>query len=113
MSGDSSGKYLANLLSDKTSVRIKTENALYIRDFYLPKIVRPDQNARWVLFNSHATFSSYIHYSNNTYKLNGGTKVAFTNTNGSWDIQNDLPIGKHITLLLAPYNTIIYIYIYI
>ena len=95
MKDDFTGKHIDTLLSNKKSVKIETTEGNWIRDFYLPKNERLDQNGRLVFFFANAGYHSIIHYNDKTLKLARGDKAAFKIVNGRWETLDDTK-GKYI-----------------
>ena len=81
---DTDGKYLKYIFSMGKSVFIRTSNTQWIQNFYLPNMDCDDSKEEMILFQSEANSPSYIHFNNDTFKLEPNSNILFKTTNGKW-----------------------------
>ena len=102
MKDDTDGNYLKYIFSMKRSVFIQTSNTQWIQNFYLPNLDCEDSKEEIILFQSEANSPSYIHFNNDTFKLEPNSNILFKSTNGKWQaITTPYIRGKHIFMKIV------------
>ena len=78
--------HLKHLFSFDKSILIRTSNANWIKNFYLPNLDCDNSREEMILFQSNANSPSYIHLNNDTFQLETNSNVLLKSTNGRWKI---------------------------
>ena len=81
---DFSGSQFKKIISLKKSVFVRTSNYQWIKNFYLPNLDCAEWTGEMVLFQSDDSNPSFIHFNNDTFKLETNSNILFKNTNGRW-----------------------------
>ena len=99
---DTDGNYLKYIFSMERSVFIRTSNTLWIQNFYLPNLDCYDSKEEMILFQSEANSPSYIHFNNDTFKLEPNSNILFKSTHGKWKaIATPYIRGKYIFIIIV------------
>ena len=104
LKADKDGNYLNYLFSMEKSVFIRTSNMRWIQNFYLPNLDCYDSKEAMILFQSEANSHSYIHFNNDTFKLEPNSNILFKSIYGKWNaIKIPYIRGKYTFMTLLMY----------
>ena len=92
MKNDYQGKRIEELLS-WGDINIKTADANWIKDFYLPTNSHKNEG-KFVTFSSNAGLDSRIHFEDDSWKLSKGTNLMFICKDGKWIEYSNALLGK-------------------
>ena len=76
--------YLKDIFKVYKNVSIKTQNAVWRRDFYLPEGNFMPDNVRTVFFDIQSFWSVYVHVGGKEIELSYNTTSTFWTDNGGW-----------------------------
>ena len=96
--------FLTLEFTENSVVIIELMDGVYRDNFFVPTTHPPDGKTLELIFDTKATFKSFVNFDGQKLQIQKGKKLILVNSHGKW-IESD---GKNESILIL----IIYIYIY-